>query len=625
MKQKFTRLISLFGIAVSCLSMSAANAVLFEDFSKFTAGTEELPDTENIAVVAGDEEDGTIAAEFTAMPGWGGTDVYQAGGIAYIGTNPDSYFGGHINTPNLDLTGNGGVFTVRFKARSESAVAENKLRVFNRAVDDESATVDITPEWRSYEVTLRYGAESTMVQFVAVFKAAFFVDDIEIASEGLATPIANNSQDYDGLSFTASWQPVENATSYLLNVYSLNGAEREYLAGFKAKEVDATSALVTGLDGNKTYYYTVQAKNASATSPESEAVKVKLSSLPAPEVQPATNVTDNGFTANWSTVAKADGYRFYLYKEYEAKESGSYIVADTDFSNVTEGTLDEPVLTQYSSLDNYFGSIGWNGEFVLYASGHLGLDNSYYVASPQDFLPAWFATPALDYSVGGGKTTVEFSALAKGSDGKISICYATTDDYGYAVPIESSRQTISIPMGDAANYKVELSGGVANSHIMVSMTVDSENQVFFDDFKIAPQINKGETVTTKLVDQTIIGGSVASLNVAMAKPADGSRYAYQLYAFNMSEYPTVISPLSGLQYVDYSGAVAGIKDSASKAYAVGGRIIVENPGLLPVSIYNAAGVMVYASSAEESVSVGIPAAGFYIVKVGNITTKLLAR
>ena len=53
---------------------------IWEDFAKFTVGSEETPSIREV-----NDEKGNIAEKYTQMPGWSGGGVFQAGGVAYIG------------------------------------------------------------------------------------------------------------------------------------------------------------------------------------------------------------------------------------------------------------------------------------------------------------------------------------------------------------------------------------------------------------------------------------------------------------------------------------------------------------------------------------------------------------
>ena len=85
------------------------NVLLSEDFSKFTAGSEEAPDGTDVMLLENVDD-------YFNAPGWDGVEVYQAGGKAYLGLGVDSKGEpnpGYLMTPNVDLTQNQGVPSVK--------------------------------------------------------------------------------------------------------------------------------------------------------------------------------------------------------------------------------------------------------------------------------------------------------------------------------------------------------------------------------------------------------------------------------------------------------------------------------------------------------------------------------
>lgn len=76
-------------------------------------------------------------------------------------------------------------------------------------------------------------------------------------------------------SFTAHWTGVSGATGYRLDV-STSNMFRAYVPGYQNLDVgNTTSANVTVLSANTTYYYRVRAYNGAGTSPNSNVINVK--------------------------------------------------------------------------------------------------------------------------------------------------------------------------------------------------------------------------------------------------------------------------------------------------------------------------------------------------------------
>ena len=88
----------------------AATTILAEDFSKFTAGSESAHDATRL-----DDADGFIDDKYFNTPGWWGLEVYQSGGMAYLGYSYDEDATGLLSTP---LVNTQGAVTIKLRARS---------------------------------------------------------------------------------------------------------------------------------------------------------------------------------------------------------------------------------------------------------------------------------------------------------------------------------------------------------------------------------------------------------------------------------------------------------------------------------------------------------------------------
>ena len=199
------------------LKAPEAQVVIDEDFSLFTAGTEDAPDAINIAA------QNPIPDSYTKTPGWRGNGVYQAGGICMLGEYVNSYDQksfGSITSPKMALFG---TVKITFRAR---AIAGNETNLWLAFCDSYNGPVDdidcpLTTEWKQFAFTSTKGSFDSPCNFQ--FKAengTLLLDDIKIertidripAPESL--PAINNSL----TEFVANWEPTD-APEHLLNVY----------------------------------------------------------------------------------------------------------------------------------------------------------------------------------------------------------------------------------------------------------------------------------------------------------------------------------------------------------------------------------------------------------------------
>lgn len=145
-------------------SVQAQNTILFEDFNNCTDST-----TTDIS--------GSLD-NYTSIPGWTGSKVYQSTNKIKLGT---SSVAGYITTPALDLSGNNGCFIVRFKAKKWG----NDQSTVKVIIDDntEYEVAGLTNNaMNEFTVAVTGGTPSTKVKISAYQSSGsrFFLDDLEI-------------------------------------------------------------------------------------------------------------------------------------------------------------------------------------------------------------------------------------------------------------------------------------------------------------------------------------------------------------------------------------------------------------------------------------------------------------
>lgn len=295
------------------LANDASAVIVEEDFSKFTAGSETAPDATDLA----NAQTGDISADYTQVPGWSGAAVFQAGGSAYIGFYEGDT--GWLNTPILDFSANNGTFTMTFRAKSALTSGDelNMLLLYpgeQYAVSSQS--VILTNEWKEYSFSLSKGTAESFIQ-MWTYEGEYFIDDIKISAEGLSAPQNPTVSKYMGTSAELSWDPVDGADSYLLNVYYFSMDTFDYVYLLQEEPVSGTTYTVNGLDPNESYYFDVAAVVGEEISPLSESVTIE-SPIEAPTALPATNYSATSFTANWEAVEGASSYLLSVLYEGES-------------------------------------------------------------------------------------------------------------------------------------------------------------------------------------------------------------------------------------------------------------------------------------------------------------------
>ena len=130
---------------------------------------------------------------------------------------------------------------------------------------------------------------------------------IELPVQVIALPATNVVQ----TSFTANWNSSAGATGYWLDVATDAGFVA-FVPGYANRDAGkATTSNIAGLTPNTTYFYRVRAYNAGGAGANSEGISTTtLPDLPlAPVANPAGNLLQTSFSANWSVSSLAAGYR----------------------------------------------------------------------------------------------------------------------------------------------------------------------------------------------------------------------------------------------------------------------------------------------------------------------------
>jgi hypothetical protein len=162
-----------------------------------------------------------------------------------------------------------------------------------------------------------------------------------------AAPTAKAATNVTTTSFTANWSSVTGATSYLLDV-STSSTFSTFLTGYQNLSVgNVISRSVSGLSAGKTYYYRVRAHTSGGTSVNSNVISV--TTVPAtPTASAATNVTNSGFTAHWSSVTGVTSYRL------DVSTSSSFSSFVTGYQNISVGNVTSFNVTGLTTKTTYF-------------------------------------------------------------------------------------------------------------------------------------------------------------------------------------------------------------------------------------------------------------------------------
>ena len=626
--------------------------VMFEDFAKMTSGSEATPDTE--ANIIKDEFEYpwiNTKDEYFKQAGWGSGNAYPAGGTVYLDSNPNDM--AHINTPMLNVAANGGIAWIRFKARAKNAgdnpqVMVEAAETFNMSPSwrmmGSAALPQLSTEWKEYSMFFYGGGEYTLFNIVSVM-APVYIDNIEVftVKQHIGTPTTLPHTNYEGTSFDANWTPVEGATGYKVNVFTLNKetGKAEYL--FENKPVTTNKFHVTGATSGQTYFYNVAATKDNYTSIPSD--KMFVYNLEAPVLKDVTNLDRNKYTAEWSTVPSAERYNYIAYYDRKVDKTGEFVVTNEDFTgvkdadgNLTGWTKEDP---NPGSYDSYYipemKQAGWKGTQYAPYTDYICLDGWQYYHNHQD---AGLISPELDMSKDGGKFTVNVklagaSTIAIDENNNEFTAYTqaafalfnyneTTCDYEQAELIYPEGYPKAVN-GDWKNFTINFTKGSKKSIIGI-YAVYADEHLYLDDLKITQKYQAGESLNDPFIFRRWL--QEPKVDITIPAFVGKSDVSHRVTAFKTNsdrnvKKQYVESKFSELKKVGTANGISNIGLSKAVVKMEGNNVYVNNINGENVQIYTLDGQLVYNNKGEKNIRVALTQHGAYIVKVGNKTIKLV--
>lgn len=340
-------------ILCAVLGLNAQTVVLSEDFSGIT-------DSSGYAIT-------NSLDDYTQVPGWTGDKVYPSTGKVKLGT---SSVAGYIQTPALDLSANGGQFTVTFDAKIWSG-DNTSMFVY---VNDVPYTVSglSSTQFNTFSLPLTGGTSTTTVKFQSFVsnRGRFFLDNVVIVSEAAGPDVT--------APFVASVNPSDNALAVTFSEV-LDATSAQNAANYSLdNNIAVTSATLNGsvvtlavnpalVEGNT---YTLIVNNVAdtagnvMTTPDTVVftygVAPEFNCATIAELRSKLDFTDvsvnNASTVEYKLTGEVVVTAVAAYNNQKVlqDETGAILVYDPG-NNL--GTLDvgDKVKNIYGTLTNYFG------------------------------------------------------------------------------------------------------------------------------------------------------------------------------------------------------------------------------------------------------------------------------
>ncbi len=384
---------------------------------------------------------------------------------------------------------------------------------------------------------------------------------------------------------------------------------------------------VNGLDPDTDYTYSVKSVNSDFTSAASDEQEVYAVSIPT--ALPATNITANSYTANWTSHKKVDFYRVdQLQQTVIDKDTKDYVMLDEDFSKVTssfteadllEGFYEEGERTSgYMPLDDITKIAGWKASSTVRVNGWLGGNEA---KQGSGTIAGAIVTPTIDLSHNEGACNI--SLRVWGSEGDWLIIQGSNP---------ASLATIEFPKG----------GGIVEKTITMPLCTSKEQLTFYsnnykvfliDYIKITQDVKAGDKVTT--ITGSVLTEDADTKSMVMTNPgfSDGHDVLYRVTAMRYDKdsqeshkYYSTSTPsdLILVKNPNPSG-IGSVEAAAENVAGVEGGIVVNAANATTVNVFNLSGQLVASKACGNGHAFVSVAPGVYVVKTNSTAAKVVVK
>ena len=568
------------------------------DFTQFTEGSVDNP------VAFASYGSGSFSTYF---PSWSASKAYQAGGALLLQD------GGSVRTKSFSASSTAGSIRIRTKVRALDSYGGGVTITIGYT----STTLYLSDsEWTELELVGTGSSYTTITVAPYLSASGILLENLKVdqSKSFMAAPKAYQPTSADGTSFTAKWSSVTGATNYYLDVYSYNDkGEKVYVFENEDCGTSRTKA-VSGLDSSVTYYYVVRATDGTATSSDSNEIRVVkvITSLATPA--PTASVSGDKATISWDAVPDALSYIVSIFQTTTLNYDSKVSVISEDFSKVNICSLEKIEFTFNYKLDQYTDAKGWDGSELALASG-------YVVLSPFNGGTGSLITPSIDLSSNDGQFTAVYTILEsaygyEGSGGKITIELLDAEDN----VLES--KTMTLEKGEQI-YAADFTKGTADCRLSLSYT--GSYKCFINSVNITQIKPAGSNIRVMLEETEI---EETSYTIDFDYPSNVA-ITYYVTAVGetvaSAEIATIYSESSDEQTISGSAAIGSIANDATISVAANAGIITvctDSPA--DVTVFDLSGrVVLTASAASGANTYACSASGVVIVKVGSKAFKVI--
>lgn len=391
------------------------------------------------------------------------------------------------------------------------------------------------------------------------------------------------------------------------------------------KNADAEADMtydVTGLDPEFDYFYTVKAVSGRYVSEPSKEIEVFAVSQPT--VLEPTDITSDGYTANWTCGNKVDVYRVeQVQLNTIDKDTDAYTILYEDFSKVksdkteddiAKGDIEQGEYTSgYGPIDDLTHLAGWKASSLQCVDGWLGGMESSGVKGE---IPGAIVTPAMDLSHNEGECDVTVRA------------WGTEDDWLVIQGVNpAAYSAIRFPEGGF----VEATVTIPTCTKKEQLTFYSNNYRTFliDYIKVTQKVKAGDKV--EVVTNSVITEDNTTKSMYMDRPNFGPGHDIYYRVTGLRYYhgnrkDAVASSPSDMMLVKAPAtSIQTVGKTESSVTTVAGGVSVTTADNAVLEVFTVTGQKALTRTLAPGTTDVSLAPGVYIIKVADQAVRVVVR
>lgn len=379
---------------------------------------------------------------------------------------------------------------------------------------------------------------------------------------------------------------------------------------------------VTGLDPEFDYFYTVKAVSGRYVSEPSKEIEVFAVSQPT-VLQP-TDITSDGYTANWTCGNKVDVYRVeQVQLNTIDKDTDAYTILYEDFSKVksdkteadiAKGDIEKDEYSDgYGPIDDLTQLAGWKASSLQCVDGWLGGMESSGVTGE---IPGAIVTPAMDLSHNEGECDVTVRA------------WGTEDDWLVIQGVNpAAYSVIRFPEGGF----VEATVNIPTCTKKEQLTFYSNNYRSFliDYIKVTQNVKAGDKV--EVVTGSVVTEDNTTKSMYMDRPNFGPGHdiyyrvtGLRYYHGNLKD--AVASSPSDMMLVKAPAtSIQTVGKTESSVTTVAGGVSVTTADNAVLDVFTVTGQKALTRTLAPGTTDVSLAPGVYIIKVADQAVRVVVR